>query len=878
MSSEFDSIIFEIQGIDDSDLSLRNKYLSLKHILERVCKDLSKKESSLQFPSLFSRIVFIAQKYNISKDLEWGLQNIRVKSSFLLKSEQNIVSSSQYDAAKNVIKYFIAEVTGSEYKEIFVSNCLDEHFEINIPLDKIRVQITEIDRDKQILICYSDSVLKELRVLYNVSKINDSFNPTIEQLWIGAQLNLIDIKIDDKSNYLIPKYIVLEPDYLIDASAIAECFQNYGKSHLHYFRRKFEPSANSKHILLGNLANFFLDELVYSEEPQSISFSDVFFKAFRQSPFEYTSCSDIKETKDFIDFMSRAESQFKNIQRVVIHDFPYNNIITSNCTLEPSFFCERFGFQGRLDLLQLSDNPDDNVKLKIIELKSGGLPYPKDDPGKISLNHETQTAVYRLIVQSVFNKTPREITAAILYSNADNSGENLRLSAPYQNLDKEIINIRNLIVATEHNIYAGDIKSVEDIFCQLFDLNNYSYTPYFFVNRLVGIKNVINSITELERNFLYRYIIFITRELYIQKIGGEDYFNSGTAALWNSEYIEREEAFDLISNLEIKTIDDSGNDMKISFTRLDKANFINFREGEICILYPHEDISDSVLTNQILKGAIAKIDNDEILVRFRYKQKNKQYLNKYKKWSIEHDRLDHTYNAMYKGLFSFLLADVEKRKIVLGVQQPRSYYIQEDENCNLNFSIGEIQERIIKKAICAQDYFLIVGPPGTGKTSVFAHRLIKTFYDNSNSNILVIAYTNRAVDELCEAINQAFGNKDNYIRIGSELSCGEQYRDQLLQNISEKVNSRKELNDIINNHRIYVGTLASIVGKQELFELKKFNIAIIDEASQILEPQIVGLLPKFDKFILIGDHKQLSTITLQDETKSKVDDPDTLMI
>lgn len=859
----------EIKQIDQSNLPLRNKYKQLKSVLERICKDITADES-LQFPSLFSRLVYIFQKYKLPKKLEWQLQTLRVKSNFLSRSDANLVSESQYAQAKETLEYFILFCSGQQPDvEDEVWQPISER---KSSFNKIRVQIVDIDKVNNLLYCQADNIdCSNLIVKYGIPSVNDQFDTTINLLWVGAQMNLLDTKID-ADGYYIPRIFVLEPDYLIDASAIAECFPNYGHTHLHYFRRKFEPPVNTHYILLGNLANFFLDELIYAEDAAALKFEDVFMKSFRYMPFEYSSCKDIAQNADFREFMTKARRHFENIKRVVLHDMPRNGFDVLQCTLEPSFFCEKYGFQGRLDLLQLPDSvsePD-----RIVELKSGKPPYPADDPTKIASNHEIQTVVYRLMIQSVFNHDVRNIYTTILYSAVDNEGENMRVPSPYQKLEKEIIDVRNQIVATEHNLYVGDAQSVADEFRRLFELDNYGRVPQFFKDNLSNLKEILDKASDLERLYFFRYVNFVSREIYLQKMGDEGYDSAmSTSALWNTPFEERKEALDLISDLEIEQIDDSGRDMKILFRRNETENFTNFREGEICILYPRQNEEDTVLTNQILKGTVVTISANHVLLRFRYKQRNQSFFAKYKYWAVEHDKLDHGYNAMFKGLFSFLSANPEKKNLLLGLKEPQSSFTEIGKS---DLSKEEKEKQVIEKALAADDYFLIVGPPGTGKTSIFARQLIEKLHANKDTNILVIAYTNRAVDELCAAISSAFGSSENdcdkYIRIGTELSCGELYRDCLLQNIAHRAESRKELSDKISATRIFVGTLASITGKPELFDLKKFDVAIIDEASQILEPQIVGLLPRFDKFIMIGDHKQLSTITLQDEGKSKVED------
>ncbi len=841
------------------------KLRRLKMILERLCRELTRDEA-VQFSNLFSRLVFLAQKYRLPRQLEWQLQHFRVRERELHLNP---------DPQEALQEFRMAEKT---MQSLF--DTLGEMPSPQEPKEKrrrltasrsssLRVHLLQCDPERGELLCTTDNPpATEVIVRYSPSQEKDRPGSSGELFREGSQLNLIDCETDQEGIFT-PRLIVLEPDYLVDASALAECFQDYAVSPFHYFRNKFEEKENRSYLLLGNLANFFLDELVFATDPEQLSFNDVFLRSFKQSPFEYTSCEDIRSDTDFREFMRKAKQQFDNIRRVVRDDFPRRAIDLHHCTLEPSFFSEKYGFQGRLDLLHL---PPGGEEVKIVELKSGRLPYPSGDSGKIALNHEVQTVVYRMMVESVFGKDARAVDAAILYSAGNKPGENLRFAAAWQDLERQITHMRNRIVAQEQALIQGDNRTVEELFDMLLaTAATTERVPAFYRNRVEEMRAVLTRCSDLEKAYFFRFVRFVTRELCLQKIGDVAYESpTGLASLWNSDFSERAAALNVLFDLTIREIDDTGHDMTILFSRNSENHDIaNFREGEICIVYPRTDEHDTVLNRQILKGTLTRISEETVEVRFRYKQRNRHSFDENRLWAIEHDSIDSSLNSMYRSLYAFLGATPAKKELLLGLRPPREPSAKEETEL-------PYPENIIRKAVQAEEYFLIVGPPGTGKTSLFARRLIEEYIRRPETNILVLAYTNRAVDELCEAIHTACGGSsgtcNNYIRVGSELSCAPPYRHRLLQKVAERAPNRESLRMEIGQTRIYVSTLASIQGRMELFTLKHFHLALVDEASQIPEPQIIGLLPQFDKFILIGDHNQLATIVLQNESLSRIEE------
>ena len=864
----------------EQEQPLARRYRQLREALERVMRQ-QMMGTGLQATDLAARINYVATQFALDGREQNQLHTFRLTSNDILNHRKE-PSEQEFLRDLRAVAY--------AYRKIFHEDIPPKLYTL-LPKQETTpaVKREKETRIRRIRVCfdYADEsylyvrpidVLEEepVKVNYNKPGVNEEFKDTVEELWRYAQLNLLDVTVDDNGVYT-PSFIVLEPDYLLDISSLAECYKDYGSHPANYFLSRLVPIENARPLLLGNIANLFLDEWIYAGEKEP-DYTECMKKAFRQYPIELAACEELRNPQKEKEFAQDCRMHFEHIRETVQKTFlqPGYNLDKNDAVLEPSYICEALGIQGRLDYMQRDMS-------SFIEMKSGKADeYAMQGRLEPKENNRVQMLLYMAVLEYSMGQERRSMHPYLLYTRypllypARASWAQVR----------RIINLRNCIVASEYGVQLHNHPSfTQRLLAQINPsvLNQKGLQGRFWEQYLKPSISCfgerMEQLTPLERTYFYTLYNFITKELYTSKSGDVNCESrTGASALWLSTLDEKRDAGEILYDLTI--VENHASQAHkafiiLSIPQYEETFLPNFRNADVVVLYERNNGTDNVTNKMVFKGNIESITDNELRIRLRAAQQNPLVFPENSRYAVEHDTMDTTFRSMYLGLSSFMDANPERRELLLGQRPPRFDMAYEDRIARTTDDF----ERVALKAEAACDYFLLVGPPGTGKTSRALRRMVEHFYACPSTQVLLLAYTNRAVDEICRSLSAILPQVD-YIRVGSELSCDARFRKHLLENVLAECNNRREVNIRMADCRIYVGTVASIASKPELFKLKHFDVAIVDEATQILEPQLLGILcARFKdgrngigKFILIGDHKQLPAVVLQSNEQSEVHD------
>ncbi|KAL8281473.1 hypothetical protein RQP46_006157 [Phenoliferia psychrophenolica] len=192
--------------------------------------------------------------------------------------------------------------------------------------------------------------------------------------------------------------------------------------------------------------------------------------------------------------------------------------------------------------------------------------------------------------------------------------------------------------------------------------------------------------------------------------------------------------------------------------------------------------------------------------------------------------------------------DERRRRLVVDLEPPSFESVLAQEKL-VPSSLNEDQIKAVRKVLSAKDYTLILGMPGTGKTTTIAE-ILKALA-KAGKSVLLTAYTHSAVDTILDKV------KDSGLDI---LRLGN--RDKIMPSLhrftldpENPATTLAQLDKQLMMPQIVATTCLSI--NEPIFTRRKFDVCIVDEASQVTLPTCLGPLRYADTFVLVGDHNQL---------------------
>ena len=302
---------------------------------------------------------------------------------------------------------------------------------------------------------------------------------------------------------------------------------------------------------------------------------------------------------------------------------------------------------------------------------------------------------------------------------------------------------------------------------------------------------------------------------------------------------------------------------------------------------------------------------------------------------------DITFQRMKEALKAFKRLPKWRREKLLGKREPEFNAGAGDELEELEFfneSLNNSQREAVRKSLAARDFFLIHGPPGTGKTITCVEvisQLVSRGY-----RVLATADSNVAVDNLVERLDRiglnvvrighparvipalrrrsidylvqdeqdyrkaqelrekAYAIKEQMeerftfpemrwrrglsdeaiLRLASEGKTTRGIPKKKIEEMKRWIERKQDVDALFKDARALedravrrilknaaVICVTNSTAGSELLGSEKFDIAVIDEATQSTEPSSLIPVLKAKRFIMAGDHKQLPPTVLNEE-------------
>lgn len=529
--------------------------------------------------------------------------------------------------------------------------------------------------------------------------------------------------------------------------------------------------------------------------------------------------------------------------------------------IEENVYIPKLGIKGRIDVTAEVNISSSRRKIMPLEVKTGRASY--------SLEHKGQVILYLMMM----GFRDREVDTGLLLYLKENAMQEIKgnhhekrdlillrntlahyfATRPSEDLPSTSTDLKAMELPGPINHHSACLKCPYRALCCAHltrdpDVNlspSHSLTPL--------VKELLDSVESSHLDYIMRWVALLHLE------ESHESKSNSLSNVWTMSPEKREARGTCICNLKIlgKVVEQEDK-YRHTFARVNvKGDTIE--SGVISSALNENDyviISTDARIN-IAAGCITHVSHDVVAVLLdkditRQEKDSIFHIDKYSSTGLS------TFNyANVAGLLNDDEISMKLRRVVIDRRPatfvkklPRSII---STGARIISDLNEDQQRAVLKAVAADDYILIKGMPGTGKTQMLV-ALIELLQE-LGSSVLITAHTHSAVDNV---LLKLLERNVDFLRLGSTrqihplLTCkSEEYA-------IASCDSPESLETLYNGKRIVGVTCYGAY--HALLRRRTFDVCLVDESAQIMQPTVLRPLYSARKFVLVGDPDQLPPV------------------
>ncbi|KAL0480973.1 DNA replication ATP-dependent helicase/nuclease DNA2 [Acrasis kona] len=713
-------------------------------------------------------------------------------------------------------------------------------------------------------------------------------------------IHIVDPKVIDEALVVDESqgYIITNPDHLISATDTSSCMPCLRRTFLNnkVDRRDVKASVNPHQVYGSMLHDVFqscLDGKDFSTAQMNVAAQETinkrsvilhilkitqqeallhmqnnFFSTFQKWSNMYLACS------------SNDASGGNNVEYLDGNQ-ETKLLINKMIAIEESVWSPMYGLKGYIDIsVEAHVNQSQITRVMPVELKSGKCSVRYNPRGNIQ--HRAQVLMYLLMMKDKYNDP--SINAGVLFYFTDqqtkgvveNRGEMVTIMQS-RNLLASCLNESSCVMDRDGqytllpkraqlppmiDCSSDCARCYSKQTCALYQVayrqqqqpsNHSGLSP----QQLESLCEVVNS-SAAHVDYLSKWIECLD----LESLESNHYRKE----LWSMTGPERQAAGRCLSCMSYEYQDQSNGyywyrmykhrespRMNLSAVGIDAGAFVTISSEK-----GHVAISS---------GTVTRVDHDNIYLKLKREITMDELLR------IDLDEYEISYRqqrGVVLSLFDPLCDDVMRRvrELVVQLQEPLfdhdeyGHVIRDGDHDSRS---NRDQKKAIAHVLAARDYALVMGMPGTGKTTTIA-AIVRALLLNKRSRILICAHTHTAVDNaLLKVLDLGI---TQIVRVGKVSDVDARlhpYRVMSnIQNETGAIDCQDKLEDLIKNGRVWGSTCLT---SDPLLQVDRFDCVIVDEASQISQPECVGALVYGDVFVLVGDPHQLPPLVRSNKAR-----------